>query len=310
LYGEALDVLLKKWSSEKRIQRDPIYQDLSVPLEKMMLAEIASRSFHDNRLFFSKQEAIGQIEQFLKSNLNAPQSLDGERVLEAIQIQQGILVERARNVLSFSHLTLQEYLTAKYIVDYDRTQVLVKECLTDKRWREVFLLVAGLLPTGADSLLQQIEKEIGTLIHTEKLKGLAKWTNDVTSGSSGDFKPAAKRVVALFYARDRALARAKIFTSVDFQALVNQLEAMENSVPGNNAPIEERRSFVNRLRQTWYEAFHLDPEWLDLSEEEIRSLEDYLYANELMIRCKEAAVRVSPQVWEAIESRMLTVRDN
>ena len=34
---------------------------------------------------------------------------------------------------------------------------------------------------------------------------------------------------------------------------------------------------------------------------------DYLYACELMVQCKEAAVRVSPQTWEAIEGRMLRV---
>ena len=41
LYGEALDVLLRKWASEKRIQRNPIYQELSAELELDMLAEIA-----------------------------------------------------------------------------------------------------------------------------------------------------------------------------------------------------------------------------------------------------------------------------
>jgi hypothetical protein len=44
-----------------------------------------------------------------------------------------------------------------------------------------------------------------------------------------------------------------------------------------------------------------------LVEGEVRSLADYLYACELMIRCQEAAVRVSPQTWEAIAGQMLTV---
>jgi hypothetical protein len=29
-----------------------------------------------------------------------------------------------------------------------------------------------------------------------------------------------------------------------------------------------------------------------------------------MVRCKEAALRVSPQVWDGIESRMLTISNN
>jgi hypothetical protein len=58
---------------------------------------------------------------------------------------------------------------------------------------------------------------------------------------------------------------------------------------------------------TWYNALKLKTEWLNLSETESNALVNYLHANKLMIRCKEAAVRVSPQVWAEIESRMLTV---
>jgi predicted NACHT family NTPase len=72
-----------------------------------------------------------------------PQHLDGEAVLNAIAVQQGILVERAENVFSFSHLTLQEYLTAQYIDDHRQIEQLVAAHLTDKRWQEVFCLWLG-----------------------------------------------------------------------------------------------------------------------------------------------------------------------
>ena len=74
LYDEALDVLLKKWAAEKRVQRDPIYQELSVPLEIMMLAEIAYEGFVEDRLFFSQHDVIDQICKFLASNLNGNRS--------------------------------------------------------------------------------------------------------------------------------------------------------------------------------------------------------------------------------------------
>ncbi|MBD1824175.1 NACHT domain-containing protein [Cyanobacteria bacterium FACHB-DQ100] len=354
LYGEALEVWLKKWAAERRVHRDPIYQELNLQLEQVLLSEIAYQSFAEDQLFFSKRELTEQIRAFLVNNLNAPKHLDAEAALYAIQVQQGILVERARDTFSFSHLTFQEYLTAQYIVDEQQLAALITNHLTDRRWREVFFLVSGLM-RNADALLTLMETEAQMLIHTEKLKALLKWTNDVTDGSKGNFKPAAKKVVVLFYALDldlaralarvrvralnlalaldrvraralnlalnlaldlaldldlaRALARAEVFTSVDFQALVNQLEAMRETVPSNDALLEERRAFADRLRQTWCNALHLNPEWLELSEEEVESLNNYLYVNKLMIRCKEAALRVSPQVWNAIESRMLTVQD-
>jgi predicted NACHT family NTPase len=143
LYGEALDVLMKKWAAEKRIPHNPIYRELSIELERELLSEIAYDSFESDRLFFSKSEVVAQIREFLVTNLNAPKHLDGEAVLEAIEVQQGLLVERARDAYSFSHLTLQEYLTAKYIVDNNQIDWLAKNHLTNQNWREVFLLVAG-----------------------------------------------------------------------------------------------------------------------------------------------------------------------
>ncbi|KAM3101587.1 NACHT domain-containing protein [Phormidesmis sp. 146-12] len=341
LYGEALDVWLKKWASEKRIQHNPIYQELSLELERILLSEIAYQSFADDQLFLSKRELTDQIRASLMSNLNASKTLDAEKVLNAIEVQQGILVERARDVYSFSHLTFQEYLTAQYIVDERQVETLVAKHLTDNRWREVFFLVAG-LSRKADDLLTAMERETQKLIHSDKLKALINWSEQTTKNSVENYKPAAKRSVAIFVALDRALDRAlslsralsldralslpldralslslsraldsaQIFNSVDFSALTQQFEAMKTQVPGDNEPLELRRAFANRIRQTWCDALHFDYEWLDLSEEEKRSLENYLYANELMAHCKEAALRVSPGVWNGIKSRMLTIPDN
>jgi predicted NACHT family NTPase len=50
---------------------------------------------------------VSQITEFLASNDNTSKNLEAEAVLDAIVIQQGILVERARDVYSFSHLTLR-----------------------------------------------------------------------------------------------------------------------------------------------------------------------------------------------------------
>ncbi|MFG6105319.1 NACHT domain-containing protein [Leptothoe sp. EHU-05/26/07-4] len=162
LYGEALDVLLRKWAAEKRLQHNPIYRELSIELELELLSEIAYTSFVDNRLFFPKDILLEQIREFLVDSLGAPKYLDAEEVLQAIEIQQGILVERARDIYSFSHLTFQEYLTAKFITDNGKTETLVKYHATDKRWREVILLVVGLLPgkNGAEGLYLSLEKAI------------------------------------------------------------------------------------------------------------------------------------------------------
>jgi hypothetical protein len=151
---------------------------------------------------------VEQIKTFLATNLNVPKHLDGEAVLNAIAVQQGILVERAEDVYSFSHLTLQEYLTAQYVADNNLIEQLVNCHLFHPRWREVFLLVAGLVRSknGADDLLLLMEKEAQKYINTPKLKGLLQWADAATKDSEGDFKLVGKRASAISFANASANA--------------------------------------------------------------------------------------------------------
>ncbi|NJR50633.1 MAG: NACHT domain-containing protein [Leptolyngbyaceae cyanobacterium CSU_1_3] len=212
LYRKALRVLLEEWASEKRILQEEIYEGLNTELEEILLSEIAYTGFVNDRLFFSQREIVSQIKSFLTDNLNAPRHLNGEAILNEIAIQQGILVERAEDVFSFSHLTLQEYLTAQYIDDQRLTLELVTQHLKDERWREVFLLVAGITRGGADELLLAIEAEAKTYIDTPKLRSLLQWAHTITDGSSGTLSPCVKRTTAIFMAliADRALDLARV----------------------------------------------------------------------------------------------------
>ncbi|MGK7884397.1 MAG: NACHT domain-containing NTPase [Crocosphaera sp.] len=200
LYRKALNILLEEWAAEKRIKRDPIYEGLHTELEEILLADIAYNNFKQDKLFFYEQDIIEQIKNFLSENLNAPQHLNGKAVLNAIEVQQGILVERATDIYSFSHLTLQEYLTAQYIVDHNLISELVKNNITDTRWKEVFILVAGLMRGGADQLLLLMENEARKFLQTplgmEKLVPLLEWGERMTKGSAGDMKSVAKRAIA------------------------------------------------------------------------------------------------------------------
>lgn len=223
LYRKALRILLEEWASEKRILRDEIYSGLHTELEEILLSEIAHKGFQADRLFFEEREIIQDIKSFLAGNLNAPQNLDGKAVLDAIAVQQGILVERAEDIYSFSHLTLQEYLTAQYIDDNRQVEQLVTQHLTDRRWKEVFLLVAGLMRGGADELLLQMEKQAQTLIDTPKLKALLNWAEEETVGSEGNFKPVGKRAIAnaIAYAIANAIAYAYANAYAYAYAIIN-----------------------------------------------------------------------------------------
>lgn len=201
LYQNALRILLETWSAEKRLpNRGLVYENLSIEQEEILLSEVAYQNFVADKLFLEKREIVKQIKDHLKQNLNAPQHLDGEKVLKTIEIEQGILVERARDVYSFSHLTLQEYLTAQYIYDNDLIEEAVKNYVTETRWQEVFLLVAGLMRGKADKLLLAMEKEAHNYLTTplgQKLVPILQWADEMTKDSvDSPIKPVGRRAIA------------------------------------------------------------------------------------------------------------------
>ncbi|MGB3297915.1 MAG: NACHT domain-containing protein, partial [Phormidesmis sp.] len=202
LYKKALRILLEEWAAEKSILRDDIYEGLSIEQEEILLSEIAYNGMTADQLFFTKRELSAQIKVFLSTNLNAPKYLDSEAVLNAIEVQQGILVKRTEDTYSFSHLTFQEYLTAQYLVDNNEWELLVQRHLTNSRWREVFLLLPGLTTgrVGADKFLLALEKQANKYLYSSKLQQLIQWSEFSTNGSAENIKPAAKKVFAIFLA--------------------------------------------------------------------------------------------------------------
>src|SRR5205085_2247307 len=180
IYQEALDALLKKWDSSRRIKRDDVYRKLSLGHKENMLARIAAETFEKNEYFIPQAELERYITDYVK---NVPphdtnEATDGETILKAIEAQHGLFVERAREVYSFSHLTFQEYFTAKYIVANATKGTLtnlVKEHCADGRWREMFLLTTSLLP-DASQFMKIFRLGVDELLGGDgKLRELLAW---------------------------------------------------------------------------------------------------------------------------------------
>ena len=86
-------------------------------------------------------------------------------MLKQIEAQHGLIVERAKGIYSFSHLTLQEYFTASYLIKAHNEQLLdqvVAIALKDQKWREVVLYTVALLPT-ADPILKRMAKQLAVM---------------------------------------------------------------------------------------------------------------------------------------------------
>ncbi|MDQ3253908.1 MAG: NACHT domain-containing protein, partial [Acidobacteriota bacterium] len=91
IYEEALDALLKKWDSSRRIKRDEVYRKLSLGHKENMLARIAAETFEKNEYFIPQPELERRITDYVK---NVPphdmnEAIDGEVILKAIEAQHG-----------------------------------------------------------------------------------------------------------------------------------------------------------------------------------------------------------------------------
>ena len=160
LYKRATYTLLKKWDSKRRIVREQVYKNLSVSRKEDLLSEIAWKTFERKEYFFKQRDLERYIAEYIR-NLpdakNDPEALqlDSEAVLKSIEAQHGLLVERARGIYSFSHLTFQEYFAATKVVrscnPYSMEDQILNSLashITELRWREVFFLVVGMLPNA------------------------------------------------------------------------------------------------------------------------------------------------------------------
>lgn len=203
LYKEGLDVFLKKWDAKRGIQRDQVYRKLSPQRKEDLLSQLALTTFKDGKYFFKQREAEQYIAAYIRDLPNAntePESLqlDSEAVLRSIESQHGLLVERAKGIYSFSHLTFHEYFVAREIVLRirplkDALQELV-EHINDKRWREVFLLATEMSQPNPSILLKMMKQKVDELLaEKENLQDFLRYVNEISTSRQLPVKPEAVR---------------------------------------------------------------------------------------------------------------------
>lgn len=188
LYQEGINLLLKKWDAKKNIERSQVYKKLSNQQKQDLLSQIASINFEQNKYFFKQQELEQCIADYISNlvsvNTEAEEfKIDVLNVIKAIELQHGLLVERARGIYSFSHLTFQEYFTARQISICSHPQILERSLqklvsrTIDKRWHEIFLLTVGML-RNANYLLQLMKKKVDWIVAGDRqLQEFLAWAN-------------------------------------------------------------------------------------------------------------------------------------
>jgi hypothetical protein len=91
---------------------------------------------------------------------------------------------------------------------------------------------------GADELLLWMERKLKSTLRPQ-LQALLNWAKQATSGSEGDFKPAAKRAIAIA----NAIASANFFAK--FNPIVADANAIARAIDNAIAIADARDNFTN-----------------------------------------------------------------
>jgi len=229
LYKRGIRLLLEKWNDAKAIASwemgSDAYRQLSVEQKEALLIEIAARKFENpkNFVLFEQKEIVAHIDEFLRRTdfgrrikrfFHPNDARESLTVLKAIEAQHGLLIERADELWSFSHLTFQEYFTVQWLIQLPPAQL--AETIANWQWQQaVKQLVSSQQP--ADRLLRLIKQSVDQSISNEsKLNQFLTWVLHKAGSIRTNDKPAALR--AFYFALtlvldfdldlDRALALA------------------------------------------------------------------------------------------------------
>ncbi|HLP87069.1 MAG TPA: NACHT domain-containing NTPase [Nostocaceae cyanobacterium] len=235
LYKEGLDALLKKWDAKRGIQRHQIYKKLSVPRKEDLLSKIALATFERGDYFFKQKIAEQYITEYIRNlpGANTDEDalqLDSEEILRSIEYHHGLLVERAKGIYSFSHLTFHEYFTARDFVIVQQSsenalQHLVNN-INERRWREVFLLAVGMSP-NADNILLLMKNKIDFILARDNhLQQLLIWSNQTSISVDIQY---SKAMIRIFYFCLAVRGKTQLVHSVGYNIIVGFLEEFNNN---------------------------------------------------------------------------------
>jgi len=202
LYQKGVKLLLSKWNNTKQIDGWEVgsvtYRQLDIEQKEALLTEIAARKFEnpENFVLFQQEEIAVRIAQFLQLT----NSREGVAVLKAIEAQHGLLIERADELWSFSHLTFQEYFTVQWLTQLPSEQLAEKIAKT--QWQEaVRQIVKSQQP--ANHLAWLIKHAIDQSVASEpRLQEFLVWILQKAGSTQASCKPTAIRAFYFALALD------------------------------------------------------------------------------------------------------------
>lgn len=115
VYKKFVSLLLEDWDQQRSVERVSSYSDFEVDRKSEFLADLAHELTKSNRASgFSRDDLIGSY-FLIRANYGLPKN-EAQAVVNELETHTGLIVQSGADYFEFSHKSLQEYLTAVFIV--------------------------------------------------------------------------------------------------------------------------------------------------------------------------------------------------
>jgi hypothetical protein len=115
IYSKLVDILLQEWDAEREIHRDSRYSGFDPTKKAEFLSLLAYKlTYPEEKAVFTEKDLI-KAYLSICDRFHLPKN-EATKVAREIQTHTGIISAGPQDTYEFCHLSLQEYLTAQYIV--------------------------------------------------------------------------------------------------------------------------------------------------------------------------------------------------
>jgi DNA polymerase III delta prime subunit len=225
LYRQAIKVLIQKDIIDRN--NEIFYKNLSLNQKEKLLRNIAYLTFGKENFLFDVDYLENTVRNFLLlefSEFNLDR-LEINKFMSIIEAHNGLIIGRAHDVYSFSHLTFHEYFTAMEIVEScDRELLLISlaQNIFEARWKEVFLLVSEMLSEPDNFFLSMKDMIDSLIIEEEKIQKVIDWAYQKSKSDDTFHEKVAIRGLYLYflgYGQPKEIASAFNLECSDFYNL-------------------------------------------------------------------------------------------
>lgn len=153
LYLRALDTLLVRWDSSRGFRRESRFVELTTSKRRQLLQQLAAAFSQGRSIVMSKEDLLSKIAAFAQRI--GIGDAEPRELLTELEAHHGILMSPAANLCAFSHVSIQEYLTAEFLKESHQELQYLRANIHDRSCREVVVFLASIM-NDASSLLSEM----------------------------------------------------------------------------------------------------------------------------------------------------------